>query len=226
MNCPEDLFEHLSNYDGVISCRLHPNIISFSMGIPSVGLIWNTKVANFYHAVGYDNRAVTMGSNTTTEEIIEKLDNAMSEGVTKDEDYLISVYANLYEGIGSLITNVSEPQVANMYSYQDVVNKLPRYSGTSDKERKTKLERKFRRAYDNFYAAKKKAAVSKEPKEFINRINDEHRKNVKLQIDINNKKKEIGKLQNELSKMKIKLEKNKTTKQAVKNIIKNFIGRS
>ena len=79
MNLPENLFVKMSEYDGVISCRLHPGIISFSMNIPSVNLIWNTKVSSFYKRIGYPERAIER-CDFVAEKIVNKLEKSNERG--------------------------------------------------------------------------------------------------------------------------------------------------
>lgn len=47
MNTPEKLIQRISSYDAVISCRLHPSIVSFALDVSSVGIVWNQKVSFF-----------------------------------------------------------------------------------------------------------------------------------------------------------------------------------
>ena len=84
------------------STRLHPSIISFSLGVPSVGIVWNTKVTHFYNSIGYGNRALEI-ERITSDLIIEKIEECMREGVEKDSKYLMSVYEYLFEGIRNAI---------------------------------------------------------------------------------------------------------------------------
>lgn len=48
---PSDLKNHISEADIVIAHRLHANIIAYSLGIPSIGLNWDSKVKSFFTAV-------------------------------------------------------------------------------------------------------------------------------------------------------------------------------
>lgn len=34
----------ISSYKGIIACRMHSNIIAYSYGVPSIGMIWNEKI--------------------------------------------------------------------------------------------------------------------------------------------------------------------------------------
>ncbi|MDD6481408.1 MAG: polysaccharide pyruvyl transferase family protein [Lachnospiraceae bacterium] len=145
MNLPEILLKQMSDYDGVITCRLHPSIISFSMNIPAVSLVWNSKVTGFYNGIGYPNRAIER-PDFNAEEIVNRLEQAMDEGISKDETYLMSVYNSLFCGIRNIVC----PQEKNLqpYSYEKLIKSLPAFAGTSKEEQNEKLKRKFRRTYE------------------------------------------------------------------------------
>lgn len=145
INMPETLFQRMSKYDGVISCRLHPSIISFSMNITAVSLVWNTKVPSFYKGIGYPDRAIERES-FEAEVIVDKLEKAMEEGIVKDEEYLMSVYRTLFTGVRDILCGDNcdiEP-----YDYNSLIEAIPKFSGTSLEEQNEKLKRKFRRAYE------------------------------------------------------------------------------
>lgn len=144
MNCPDKLIEKISSYDGVISCRLHPSIISFSLDVPSVGIIWNSKVTHFYECIGYADRAIPV-IGTQAGAIIEKLEEAMAQGIVKDKAYLLTVYQYLFQGIQNALQLAPE---ATAYSYDELVANIPVHPGTTKKEHTEKLKRKFRRIYD------------------------------------------------------------------------------
>lgn len=147
VNTLEELIGHIADYDGVISCRLHPAILSFSMGVPSVGLIWNPKVSGFYESVGYPDRTIEV-SDISPQQLIVSLEKAMDEGVSFDEDYIMSVYRNIYYGLKESLgigDTAGEP-----YSFEELTSLIPVYEGTSDADKATKLRRKFRRIYSNY----------------------------------------------------------------------------
>jgi polysaccharide pyruvyl transferase WcaK-like protein len=143
INLPETLLAKISSYDGVISCRLHPSIISFSLGIPSIGLEWNNKVGRFYENIGYPERVIPT-TELNAAHIVGKLEQAISEGVVKDKDYLLTVYTTLFQGI----KNACYPDAdAVPYTYDELMENLPPAPGTSKSETNEKIKRKFRRTY-------------------------------------------------------------------------------
>lgn len=143
INEPTALMRHIASYDAVVSCRLHPSIISYSLGIPAIGIVWNKKVNGFYESINYPDRIIST-EGITAAAVADKLEAVMQEGVCKEEDFLVSVYHTLFDGIKNTLFADSEAQP---YNYQEILENLPPYKGTSSKEREAKLRRKFRRAY-------------------------------------------------------------------------------
>lgn len=145
INMPENLFSKMAGYDGIISCRLHPSIISFSMNIPAVSLVWNTKVSSFYKEIGYPDRAIER-EYFEAEVIVDRLERAMEEGITKNEDYLMSVYRALFSSLKEIICG--EDKDIQPYDYKTLLETIPKFAGTSKGEQDEKLKRKFRRVYE------------------------------------------------------------------------------
>ena len=158
LNCPEELIDELSRCDGVIAYRLHASITSFALGIPSIGLTWNFKVPDFYHSIGYPERALSSPDWDATT-AISALDRAMSEGVAKDDELLMSVYQTLVEGLRG---TVAQGSTAETYSLSELRERLPRYSGTSRKQYQEKMRRKLRRSYE-YYQQRISMDVAKVP---------------------------------------------------------------
>jgi polysaccharide pyruvyl transferase WcaK-like protein len=144
MNTPEKLIQKISSYDAVISCRLHPSIIAFSLDVPSLGIAWNTKVRGFYDSVGYGDRVVE-AEGIDAKKVVEKIEKIIEEGIHKDEEYLASIYHSLFYAIKDLFCPKDYDAVP--YSYSQLVKKIPVYPGTTAEEKEAKLRRKFRRAY-------------------------------------------------------------------------------
>ena len=147
MNCPERLIGRISSYDAVISCRLHPSIISYALKVPSLGILWNEKVRFFYDSVGYQDRMLTV-DELDCDKIIEKLEQIVSEGVKQDNEYMVSVYEALFEALKRLIYANDCP--LEPYSYQELTENIPIFQGTSQKEYEEKIKRKFRRTYERY----------------------------------------------------------------------------
>ncbi|MCD8200074.1 MAG: polysaccharide pyruvyl transferase family protein [Coriobacteriaceae bacterium] len=146
VNSPDVLVSKIASYDAIISCRLHPSIIAFSLGVPSIGIVWNDKVTSFYETIGYDDRLVTV-DGTSVEQAVKRLGEAIEQGVDKDEDYLYSVYGSLFAAVKDLVCPDSSAQP---YGFQELLEHIPSQPPTSPEELDEKLERKFRRAYKQY----------------------------------------------------------------------------
>lgn len=143
INSPENLVHAISSYDAVISCRLHPSIVSFALDVPSLGIVWNQKVKWFYDSIGCADRVFDTAS-LNPGQIAEKLEQILSEPVEKKPEFLMTVYHTLFFGIkNALEIGAGIPP----YGYEKVLEHMPVYPGTSEQEQEEKLRRKFRRTY-------------------------------------------------------------------------------
>lgn len=147
VNSPDELIRELRRCEGIIAFRLHAGITAFALGIPSVGLSWNFKVPEFYKGIGYPERAVGP-TEWNARSILSTLDSAIQEGVAKDEDYLYSVYRTLFEGVKAVL---APDEAVEPFQMEEVLETLPRYSGTSEKEYRAKVQRKMRRSYEYYF---------------------------------------------------------------------------
>lgn len=154
VNSPEELLKELNNCDGVIAFRLHASIAAFSYKVPAIGLSWNFKVPYFYETVGYGHRALSH-DNWDATTVLSALDKAMAEGVEHNEEFTVSVYQTLFNGIKSVFAPESE---AVAYTVDELKQNLPRYEGTSEAAYKGKVHRKLRRTYENYQKNARKAA--------------------------------------------------------------------
>lgn len=145
MNSPERLVKKISSYDAVISCRLHPSIIAFSLDVPSLGIVWNPKVNGFYSSIGYEDRIVDVENGVTAKSLVSKVEQIIEEGVNKNEEFLMSVYNSLFYGIKDAL-GLADKDISP-YNYTELVKNLPRYQKVSYKEKEERLKRKFRRTY-------------------------------------------------------------------------------
>ncbi len=143
LNTPEELIRKISSYDGIIACRLHPSIISYSLKVPTVGLVWNDKVSSFYENIGYPNRVITV-KDMTVETIIDRLEFAMKEGVEHKTDFLMSSYNYLFQGVKSVLCPNKN---RNPFSYTELVDNLPLYFGSDIND---KINWKLARIYRTF----------------------------------------------------------------------------
>ncbi len=77
---PQALAHLISRYRGIVAFRLHATIVAFSYGIPSVGLVWNEKVREFYTGTGKADYCLAL-DNLHGETTYELLAAALQEGV-------------------------------------------------------------------------------------------------------------------------------------------------
>lgn len=75
-----ELAKTISGYAGIIAVRLHTNIIAFSMGVPSVGLVWNEKMLRWGEAAGYPERFIH-AEEIEVNKVLKTLEPALKEGV-------------------------------------------------------------------------------------------------------------------------------------------------
>ena len=147
INCPEDLLQKIYSYDGVIACRLHPSIISYALQVPAIGIVWNKKVTGFYNNVGYGERTVPV-EGINPQALLDQLETVMSEGVSYDKEYLLTVYTTLFQGIKKAL-NLTDTD-ATPYTFEELWDNLPPYKGTTPGELNDKIRRKFRRTYGGY----------------------------------------------------------------------------
>ncbi|ROS31228.1 polysaccharide pyruvyl transferase family protein [Cellulomonas sp. PhB150] len=168
VNSQEELVDELSACDGVIAYRLHASITAFAYGIPSIGLSWNFKVPYFYESVGHGDRALGREHWNATD-VVGALEKAMAAGVTKDEDFLTSVYSTLFAGLKAIVAPGSDPEP---YTYGELREKLPRYPGTTPAQYQEKMRNKLRRIYDTLNARgpKKKAVKRSLPRRVLGKV--------------------------------------------------------
>lgn len=148
INTPEKLIYKISTYDVVVSCRLHPSIISFSLEVPAVGIVWNSKVERFYNNIGYKDRIIGV-DGIAPEKVVKKVEESITQGVRRDKEYLLTVYNSLFYGIRKVLSDRVDG-TRNPYTYDEFVDNICVFKGTSEKEQDEKIKRKFRRTYGKY----------------------------------------------------------------------------
>ncbi|HHG3392359.1 polysaccharide pyruvyl transferase family protein [Vibrio parahaemolyticus] len=76
---PRELVELISTFKCTIAARLHACIISYSLTVPVVGLVWNNKVKMFGECIGYPERFFSH-QDFDANEIIDRLTLSVTEG--------------------------------------------------------------------------------------------------------------------------------------------------
>lgn len=74
----EDLLKIIGNFKGIIAARLHASIVSYSLGIPGLSLIWNKKLEFFGDLIGYPERFFDV-ENFNAKEVVNRLIVAIEE---------------------------------------------------------------------------------------------------------------------------------------------------
>lgn len=74
------LVKRIAGYRGVIASRLHANILAASLGIPSVGLVWNDKMNLFADAIGVRERFLSGRQLLDASGILSMLERVLPEG--------------------------------------------------------------------------------------------------------------------------------------------------
>jgi polysaccharide pyruvyl transferase WcaK-like protein len=72
----EDLVNIIRNFQGVLAFRLHACIVSYSLGLPTVGLKWDTKVESFFEKCGRKHDCLDP-QNVSVERIVQTLMEAI-----------------------------------------------------------------------------------------------------------------------------------------------------
>ncbi|SPC13933.1 polysaccharide pyruvyl transferase family protein [Cupriavidus taiwanensis] len=78
---PAELASIIAACHSMVGHRMHANIIAFSFGVPSVGIVWDTKVASFFKLSGRGDFAVRQ--NASADDVIERLACARSLGAAQ-----------------------------------------------------------------------------------------------------------------------------------------------
>lgn len=76
----KQLVEYIASFSSLIACRMHANIIAFSLGIPSVAFVWNDKLKFFGESIGCSERYLHYTQLKDTELIVNTLKKAQAEG--------------------------------------------------------------------------------------------------------------------------------------------------
>ena len=72
-----ELVQQIAHLDGMIACRMHSNIIAYALEIPSVGLVWNSKMNFFGEKTGYEERYI-QSDNLHAENIVNTLEQTIN----------------------------------------------------------------------------------------------------------------------------------------------------
>ncbi len=111
LNAPldaETLVKDIAEFSSVIAGRMHSNIVSYALSIPSIGFVWNQKLRFWGEKIGYSERFIEC-DNLTVENVISAWDKARHEGCELKQEYKDSVYMALKD-FASTITHRDKPR--------------------------------------------------------------------------------------------------------------------
>ncbi len=83
-----ELVGTIKSFKGMIACRMHANIIAYSFGIPSIGLVWNDKLKFWGKKIGCPERYITSDA-LTADNVVASLTRALAKGCSKARTNLI-----------------------------------------------------------------------------------------------------------------------------------------
>lgn len=75
---PEELVNIIAGFKSMISFRLHSHIIAASLDVPSVAMVWDSKLNFFFDKIGHSERCCTV--QVKPDIILDKLKQAELEG--------------------------------------------------------------------------------------------------------------------------------------------------
>lgn len=139
LNAPLDgatLVKDISQFTSVIAGRMHSNIVSFSLEIPSIGFVWNQKLRFWGEKIGYSERFIDC-NNLTVSNVIQAWDKARKEGVVIKPEYKNGVYDALKDFADSINHREKEHEIINFRKHM-VASSLGgleiRYKSTNSKQ--------------------------------------------------------------------------------------------
>lgn len=111
-----ELVETISSFKCLVACRLHANIIAYSLGIPSVGLVWNDKLIFWGENIGYSERFL-IKEHFTGAEIADCLEKSVGEGIRKQRpEFRRRTYRLLKKFVREYGKNKRSPEKWSNYS--------------------------------------------------------------------------------------------------------------
>ena len=80
----DQLVNRIKTYKAVAASRLHANIIATSLGIPTVGIVWNKKLTRFSEFIQTASTFITPDKFNDSIYIVNQLEIAMKQGLNRD----------------------------------------------------------------------------------------------------------------------------------------------
>ena len=107
----KQLVEYISGFSSVIACRMHANIIAFSLGIPSVAFVWNDKLRFFGESIGCSDRYLEYTQLKDTDLVVNTLKKAQAEGYA--DGVLKREKASAYKSVRKFFSPFAKELLAN-----------------------------------------------------------------------------------------------------------------
>lgn len=215
-----ELVKTLAGFDAVVAIRMHSSILSYSLDVPVVNLVWNEKIPFLYQAIGYPEGAIPP-EDWTAELVFNRLmemmearkANAQQDALHK-EQYMMDLYAYLYRSLAEILQLPSPPP---SYSFEQVCSAV---CEQADVEQDDTVDMKFkiyegeRRYYNLFMAersakssAQKAKKVTEAQKQKNAALKEEKAALKKENTSLNKQKKALQEKNNALSQMNKDLKK-------------------
>lgn len=119
-NSTQDLVKTIASFDFVVGIRMHSSIISYSMGIPCINLIWNDKIPLFYKNINMSERAINL-EDWNANNVMNRI-KCENSNFKINPQYLMSLYNYLYDEI-SKIKKINSQQY-KAYCFSEVCEEL------------------------------------------------------------------------------------------------------
>lgn len=103
---PEDVIHILGSLSVIVAHRLHACIAAYSLGVPHVGLGWDSKVASFFRSVGRES-CFAGGKKATPAHVAALVASAEADGI--DPDRHDATLAETLEGVRDMQNNFQHP---------------------------------------------------------------------------------------------------------------------
>lgn len=142
----KQLVEYISGFSSLIACRMHANIIAFSLGIPSVAFVWNDKLRFFGESIGCSERYLEYTQLKDTELIVNTLKKAQAEGYA--EGVLKREKDSAYKSVRDFFSPFAKELLANRR--RDLSKKKLVCYGLPNLD-SPKLNDEFFKEYINYY---------------------------------------------------------------------------
>lgn len=94
---PVELVDVIATCEYIISFRLHSLILAAAYDIPSIGLVWDSKVKSFFETIKREEWAIMLNDGLSFEKLKFKMENLLSINNYKTACSLKKSYDNLIE---------------------------------------------------------------------------------------------------------------------------------